>query len=197
MDTEEREPEPVKERLQRALMELCETRDINDVSVKELIARAGVARQSFYYHFADVNDLISYTASMPGLGEDYRIFSADALREMLAYQVKHRGFFSQLPHHRGQNAVRKTFKRWMKSCARELDTEGADAAGESAPADACYRQLRCDLYCNGAVDLILDWEASGMEAPIGALVAAIIDATPDFLRESTWGATPAAESYPK
>ena len=43
-----------------ALLSLCESRKLSDVTVTALVAQAGTARQTFYNHFNDVNDLIGY-----------------------------------------------------------------------------------------------------------------------------------------
>lgn len=50
----------VKELLAKALLELCEEKDIVDMSIQCLLDKSGVSRQTFYNHFVDKNDLIQY-----------------------------------------------------------------------------------------------------------------------------------------
>ncbi len=54
--------ELIKRHFAEVLMDMCETRRLDDVTVVELVAEAGMARQTFYNHFTDINDLICYTA---------------------------------------------------------------------------------------------------------------------------------------
>lgn len=46
-----------------ALAELLELRDVQDISVTELVAAAGVSRPTFYQHFADVPALAAEAAA--------------------------------------------------------------------------------------------------------------------------------------
>lgn len=45
--------------LQQALIELCKTRDPNDVSISEIAELAGVNRTTFYQHYPDVDTLLA------------------------------------------------------------------------------------------------------------------------------------------
>ena len=55
-----------KEKIERSFVELLQTREIKDITVSELIKRAGVNRSTFYANYIDIFDL------------------ADKLRETLA-----------------------------------------------------------------------------------------------------------------
>lgn len=56
--------------LQRALVELLQEYEINDISIKMLCERAEITRQTFYAHFENLKDFIQYV-SMDML-EDFR-----------------------------------------------------------------------------------------------------------------------------
>ena len=43
-----------------AFLQLCETRDLSSITVTNVIEAAGTARQTFYNHFSDINELIGY-----------------------------------------------------------------------------------------------------------------------------------------
>src|SRR5271168_3082255 len=46
------------ERLGLALLTLIQEKKVDEVSVQEVLDRAGVARSTFYLHFRDTNDLL-------------------------------------------------------------------------------------------------------------------------------------------
>lgn len=50
----------VKEILANGLLELCEIKSLEKITIKELLIKTGVSRQTFYNHFLDKNDLIQY-----------------------------------------------------------------------------------------------------------------------------------------
>lgn len=50
-----------KQALAAAFKELLEKRHISKITVKEIVDICGVNRQTFYYHFKDIYDLLAYT----------------------------------------------------------------------------------------------------------------------------------------
>ena len=51
-------------RLDEALIELLEEKDLEYITVKEICQRAGVNRSTFYLHYETVADLVNETAEM-------------------------------------------------------------------------------------------------------------------------------------
>ena len=54
----------VKNIIASALLELCETKSLEALTVKQILEKSGVSRQTFYNHFIDKNDLIQYVYNM-------------------------------------------------------------------------------------------------------------------------------------
>lgn len=54
----QRAPAPARERIMEAASELLARRSIRDVGIAELISRAGVAKATFYGHFASKDELV-------------------------------------------------------------------------------------------------------------------------------------------
>lgn len=49
-----------KEKLAQGLLELCEEKRLDKISIKELLVYTQISKQSFYNYFLDKNDLIQY-----------------------------------------------------------------------------------------------------------------------------------------
>ena len=49
-----------KHDLAEALCQLLEAKTLEKITVKDIVARCGVNRQTFYYHFHDVYDLMRW-----------------------------------------------------------------------------------------------------------------------------------------
>ena len=49
-----------KARLARSLKELMAEQSLDRITVKEIVRRCGVNRQTFYYHFRDMHDLLDW-----------------------------------------------------------------------------------------------------------------------------------------
>lgn len=50
----------MKKILADGLLDLCQKKDLRQVSIKEILTQTGVSRQTFYNHFLDKEDLICY-----------------------------------------------------------------------------------------------------------------------------------------
>lgn len=78
-----------------ALLELCVEKPLERVTVKQILERSGVSRQTFYNHFLDKNDLVCRIYDQRIIGEfdfdepspagDYRAALTASLRRMHAY----------------------------------------------------------------------------------------------------------------
>lgn len=56
-----------KRLLSNALKELMTKKDLEKISIKEITTLAGVNRQTFYYHFEDIYDLLKWTFQQEAL----------------------------------------------------------------------------------------------------------------------------------
>lgn len=50
-----------KQALSEALLILLEHHTIDKITIKDIVAECGVNRQTFYYHFSDIYDLLAWT----------------------------------------------------------------------------------------------------------------------------------------
>lgn len=62
-----------KQALSETFKSLLEIRTIDKITVKDIVTQCGVNRQTFYYHFCDIYDLMEWT-----LETDIKVFLADA-----------------------------------------------------------------------------------------------------------------------
>lgn len=119
----------MKEHYAAVLMDMCETRRLVDITVTDVVEQAGTAKQTFYNHFADINDLICYVASKPIFSDDYRYVDPECSRRALTESLRHRGFFCQLGTLRGQNNYWETYLAWMKRYYYALEEQAVAEEG--------------------------------------------------------------------
>lgn len=62
----------MKQALSETLKSALETRTLDKITIKDLVTECGVNRQTFYYHFSDIYDLMEWT-----LDEDLKLFLAN------------------------------------------------------------------------------------------------------------------------
>ncbi|MDO4554753.1 MAG: TetR/AcrR family transcriptional regulator [Lachnospiraceae bacterium] len=53
-----------KKKMAGVLKELLEKKHFHKITIEELVEKTGMTRQSFYYHFADIYDLLAYLCQL-------------------------------------------------------------------------------------------------------------------------------------
>ena len=59
-------PLDVKSAVADALMEMITRRGADKITVKDLVEACGISRQTFYYHFRDITDVVEWAARRAG-----------------------------------------------------------------------------------------------------------------------------------
>lgn len=174
----------IRERCCQTLMALCETHVLNDITATDVIREAGIARQSFYNHFLDIDDLVCYAASRPLLSGEFPFSSPENTRKAAQDAQTNKAFFSQLATHSGQNNFRDAYNGWLKRYCY-----GTFIDPELSPAEKTVRKLEIDLFIVGSTDVLLEWFASQSQVPVEIILQVLWDAAPAFVR-TRMSATP-------
>lgn len=173
-------PGLLKAHCSTVLMEMAKSQPLTNIRVKDFIAEAGIARQTFYNHFRDIDDLICYTAATPFLSDSrpFYGFSDEECAASLQYVREHRAFFCQLAEHTGPHAYRRVTVRDLERRGRELYIDDNLPEGERL-----YRQTALLHKSAGDMDTYLDWVSSGMTTPIEILIRIEHETMPRFILE--------------
>lgn len=128
-----------KNKLANSLIELLKTNNIDNLTISDIVEKCGVNRQTFYYHFKDMNDFLRWTfdtrifTHSPNVNLDNWTEFMDSIIENVrenerfvyeAFHSKHRGSLEQhlyeyiykfvynvvdKSHHNSLNASEKDF----------------------------------------------------------------------------------------
>lgn len=165
----------IKQAYCEAMLDLCEEKDINKITVNDVVERVGTARQTFYNRFHDINDLIchvhiQYTEDSYAREPDPRV----ALCNVFLFALEHKAFYRQLPFHSAQNCFRDTFLQWcIDSSSKLVNLDRSDD-------DYSRKQTAIYLYSAGVAELFLEWCRGGMTSPYELVVDAIMEAEVPF-----------------
>ena len=184
--------ELMRRHFSETLMDMCETRRLSDITVADLVERAGTARQTFYNHFSDINDLICYAGSLPVRSVSQPFADFEGTRRVYALTRQHRAFFSQLPAQVGQNNFWETTTAWLKRMYYERFLDD-----RMDPDELAYRKTCIDLYCSGSTAVTRAWCASGMEASDEAMARVMYAMTPPFAKDGVDGLPARVSDYPR
>lgn len=160
-----------------ALISLCAERPFSEIGVRDVCARCGLSRQSFYNHFPDKYALVD------------RIFIAEALEP--AAEPGRRGSFARVMAAR-LSALKKNLRFYQRVLQDNSFQDSFYAAlrqalcalvtarsASGAPDDDVAFQI--DFYCRGCVRTVSGWLLSGAKTPVHELAEALENCLPDGL----------------
>lgn len=155
----------VKKLLASAMEDLMRTKDIDSITVNDVIQRADVSRTTFYRHFEDKFALINwifgqYMDKLTAAYQETTTYRLLLLKLLTFFQEK-RDFFSKILNYLGQNSFYQYYLDRMVALLT-MYLQKDNGAQELSAED--YYMVR--YHCGGILRVTYDWiEAGCPESP--------------------------------
>ena len=154
-----------KEALAQALRQMMTVKPIDKVTVKDIVEICGVNRQTFYYHFDDVDDLLEWVFEQ----DSDRVFPSVVvydrwLENMMTYfdyLESNSAFTLNVYHSNSRLYMLRYLKERMAFCIRSF----AEIASEGKNIDRQDFEFVVEFYANLAIGFIAQWMDAGMKLP--------------------------------
>lgn len=165
MRGEERMASSTKRALADALKQMMEVKPIAKITVKDLVEICNVNRQTFYYHFDDVYDLMEWVFE-----EDAnRVLPKEVLYErwqedvmvFFQYLYDNSSFALNIYNSGSRLYMLRFLKGRLESCIRSF----ADIVSEGMNIDKQDYDFVIEFYSNGIIGLISQWMDMNMQTP--------------------------------
>ena len=145
-----------------ALKELCTHKPYEKISISDITGVCGLNRQSFYYHFQDKDELLSYLYYNELFKNITRGVNYDNWYERLE------GFLEKMQkeHDFYSNTLRsneKTFEKYLFNSMHRLFLRFFYHAVANTRKRSEKARFFADFYSHGFCGIIIDWAAAGME----------------------------------
>ena len=170
-----------KPAIRAAFGKLLEERPLNKITVKDVVERCGVNRNTFYYHYADLPALLEELVreSMGGVVQSFeRLDSAgDCLRAVLCYLLENK----RAVMHIYNSPNRDMYLQYVRRASRDLVHQHFETIldGSAVPqSDREAVEFAVHCLCIGVVD---EWLMGGMKED----TAALAERTADLLTQVT------------
>ncbi len=152
-----------KEALAETLEMLLETRNIDKITVKDIVTECGVNRQTFYYHFHDIYDLMEWA-----LADSIEQYAEQSLTAGMDWMEQIRQLFHFFYLHRtvilhGYDATnRMQYERAAIKWVSPLVREKMESYTQAADVDEGRKSFICRVYSRTIAGLLLEWIEEGM-----------------------------------
>ena len=158
-------PVNVKNLIAETFVKLSDEKNIDKITVKDLVEACGISRQTFYYHFDDVYDLLEWVFE-----EDAnRVLPSEVVYEhwrddvmmFFKYLADNSVFALNIYNSNSRIYMLRYFKRRLQGCIRSF----AIIVSEGKNIDRTDFEFVVEFYANGIVGLISQWLDLGMQLP--------------------------------
>lgn len=164
----------VKEVFVKSLLELSRKKNIEKITVQNILDHSGAARQTFYNHFTDKYDLINYVYhyNVKTIFREYyeSMDLYDCIYQVYQLFVQNKQFYTQIFKMECQN----NFKMYLFDNTKYFyinAIEKQHGKGKISP-----RLIYIiDYTCYGATGICMDWIMNGMNESPEEMASKIVD----------------------
>lgn len=154
-----------KEALAGALKQMMGIKPIEKITVKDLVEICGVNRQTFYYHFDDVYDLLEWVFEQ----DANRVLPNEVVYEhwredvmvFFEYLYENSAFALNVYNSNSRLYMLRYLKTRLQSCIYNF----AILASEGRNIDRQDFDFVIEIYAQGIIGLIAQWMDMGMQLP--------------------------------
>jgi len=148
-----------KKNLSEALKKLLLTTDLDRISITDLVREAGVNRKTFYYHFNDVYELISWTLRTEAMEKlmNFNILSdyRKGIKFVMDYVEKNQEIIINVAHSSAASQVRKLLCEGIRAPLTIAIGEIEDARNEEF--EPGFRDFLTEFFTEAIAGLIASW----------------------------------------
>jgi AcrR family transcriptional regulator len=170
--------ERVRTLLRDAAFALAHERPVDEITVGDLVARAGVSRQVFYQHFSDRDDAVStafavaFTASVADIEADIDGDARARITRLFEFAAEHRAMYRNVVPSAVTQRVVAAFRAELLPACEEIAAQGMRIVGAVAdiPHDAVSRFL-----VGGFQEVLRSWMEDPDATDLRGRVTAALD----------------------
>ena len=155
--------EITKKALAESLKRLLSKKELSKITIKNVADECGVNRQTFYYHFKDIYDLIEWIYTNEVIDEIKDRDTYESWKEgflfIFNYVLANKNFVINTYHSTGKEyLMRFLYEQTRKMIINVIEEKSKDITLNNED-----KQFIADFYKYGLVGVMQDWIANGMK----------------------------------
>ena len=154
-----------KDQLASSLKQMLAVKPIERITIRDIVEICGVNRQTFYYHFEDVYDLLEYVFESDAEKYLPKVVVYDNWKDDVVYYFRYlyanKDFAISLFHSQSRDYLLKYYYDKLRVCVESF----AKLVSVDMVIDKGDFDFVIEFYTNCVVGIISQWIASGMAVP--------------------------------
>lgn len=164
-------PSFTKQAIIEAFLKLLNERPMNQITVKDIVERCGINRNSFYYHFADLPTLVETILKEDADQLIQKAGAISSLEECLGLAIDFTLKNKRAVLHIYSSVNRAHFEHYLDRVCTYAVTRFIDTAAGNIPIQEEDRKLIIQYFKCLLTGYILNWMADGLRYDIRSQVS--------------------------
>ena len=165
-------PQSTKAAISEAFFRIAKTRPPEKITVRDIVVECGVTRNTFYYYFRDVYDVIedAFLTIASGIEakDDPASLLSDMLGETALFLSEHRAAMKNIISSVGRNALQKNLSKAVDRVLLAALQKEAEPYGNVSEDDL---RLIASVGREALLGVLLDWLEGNEKTEPGAILA--------------------------
>lgn len=147
-----------KKMLSESLKKLLEKKPFFQITIKELTTDCGLNRNTFYYHFEDINSLLKWTLEQDAINImktfNLMIDYEEALTFALDYIDSNSKVLNNIYNSVGQHELKRFFYQDFYEITASLINRAGQQMERAVPSD--FKEFLCQFYTEALAGMVLE-----------------------------------------
>lgn len=148
--------------IKETFIELLEERPLNDISIKDIVEKCGINRNSFYYHYQDLPALIEEIVKEEAEAIIHAYPSVTTIVECFDAVIEFTSHRKKAIMHIYRSLSREVFERNLMMVCEYFVRSYVETASADTPVSAEDKKTIIDFYKCVCFGLAIDWLNNGM-----------------------------------
>lgn len=173
-----------KKVIMEAFLELIREQTLDKISVKDIVEASGINRNTFYYYYKDLYDLIddvflTKTKQVLTRQQQYDTW-LEEFREMSSFLIEHRQSISHIYYSKSRDVL----ERYIFTISGEMIRSYIEKLPESEEVCEEDRNFVCSFYSFSMVGMMLSWLKGDMQVETEEFLGKMAAIFEDTIREA-------------
>ena len=152
-----------KKAIKETFVELLEEHPLSDITIKDIVEKCGINRNSFYYHYHDLPDLIEEIVKEDAEGIIKKYPSVKSIVECYDALIEFASQHKRAIMHIFKSVNREMFENYLMEVSEYLVRSYIEMAVSGTSIGESSRQNLTDYYKCVCFGLIIEWLNKGMK----------------------------------
>lgn len=152
-----------KQMIAKSMKHLLESKGFEEITIGNITKNCHISRNTFYYHFKDKYDIISwifYSEITPILGDSLNLDTwSDGLLKLCKYMQQNKEFYIRVLYVQGQNSFSECLMEFYENLTKNILL---NAKGDQILTPEQIRVIS-RFYAFGLTGVVSNWAKNGME----------------------------------